>query len=61
MSQYEVRHQCDVKTCAYCGHYYTDSKSGCSRCDLEGHEDMVGRYAEACDDFIDRNEEYYKN
>lgn len=60
MGQYEVRHQCDPKTCVYCGHYYIDNKSGCSCCDVEGHEDMVGRYAEACKDFVDRNDIYYK-
>lgn len=59
MPQYEVRHQCDPKTCAYCDHYYVDSKSGCSCCELDNHEDMVGRYAEACKDFMDRNERYY--
>jgi hypothetical protein len=60
MGQYEVRHQCDPKTCIHCGHYYVDSKSGCSCCDLEGHEDMAGRYAEVCKDFVNRNDICYK-
>ena len=60
MGQYEVRHQCDPKTCAYCDHYYYNHYRDCDCCDLP-HNDRVGRYTIACEDFVDRNDEYYKD
>lgn len=50
MSQYTVKHQSDPKLCVDCGHFYQEHKSGMYCCSA-GHDEEVGRYAEACKDF----------
>ena len=53
MGQYTVRHQCDPKMCKYCRHFYWNTDRSAYDC-KKAHGELVGRYAEACDDFKDR-------
>lgn len=42
--------QCDPKLCVDCHHFYYDNHDGNFRC-VAGHNDIVGRYRKACEDF----------
>lgn len=53
MGQYEVRHQCDPKLCKNCRYFYWDTDFGVYRCKKD-HDEAVGRYAQACDDYKER-------
>lgn len=53
MGQYEVRHQCDPKLCKHCRYFYWDTERNVYNC-KKGYDELVGRYAEACDDFEDK-------
>lgn len=53
MGQYTVRHQCDPKLCKHCRYFYWDPDHNTYAC-KKGYNELVGRYAEACDAFKER-------